>query len=149
MYYTHLAFGLLISLLAFNFLNIENKILFVIIVLFFSLFPDIDETNSKIGRRSKLLSWPINFFLGHRGLIHSIHIPVLLYIIFKIFNQDIAYAAVIGYLSHLIGDSITKAGIKPLYPLNIKISGFLKTGSLLEKVMFLGIMVLNAYLIIY
>ena len=49
MYYTHLAFGLLVSLISINLFNIKNEILFILIVLLFSIFPDIDESKSKIG----------------------------------------------------------------------------------------------------
>jgi len=148
MYYTHLALGLLASLLTFNFLNIENKILFVAIALFFSLFPDIDESRSKIGRKNKLISKIINFFFGHRGFIHTIYVPLIIFVLFNLINVEFAYATLIGYFSHLFGDALTKAGIRPLYPLlNIRINGFLKTGSFSEKLIFLTFLAFSGYIV--
>jgi|TARA_Y100000294_G_C8558225_1_gene338004 inner membrane protein len=149
MYYTHLAFGLLVSLLSIEFFPIKNKILFIIIATFFSILPDIDESRSKIGRKNKIISKTINFIFGHRGFIHTIYIPIIIFILFNLINTDIAYAALIGYLSHLLGDSLTKAGITPLYPLiNKRINGFLKTNSFFEKIIFLALILANLYLII-
>lgn len=138
MYYTHLAFGLLVSLLYLNYFNIKNEILFILVVVFFSIFPDIDETRSKIGRKNKLISKTINFFFGHRGIIHTIYIPLILFIIFNFINYEIAIASLIGYFSHLFLDALTKRGIKPLYPIfNKRINGPVRTGSFLEKIFFL------------
>jgi len=149
MYYTHLTFGLLVSLLALNFFNIGNKILFILIIIFFSIFPDIDETKSRIGRKYKLISRTINFFFGHRGFLHTIYIPIILFLIFNLINYELAIAALLGYLSHLFLDAITKQGIKPLYPLiDKKISGFFKTNSLYEKIIFLTLIFANLYLVL-
>jgi len=117
MYYTHLAFGLLVSLLAINLLDINNKLFFILIVLLFSIFPDIDEKRSKIGRKYKKSSAIINFIFGHRGFFHTIFIPLILYSIFYYINNEIGVAVLIGYSSHLFMDAITRAGIKPLSPI--------------------------------
>ena len=149
MYYTHLAFGILVSLVSLNFFDINNKILFFLIVILFSIFPDIDYKKSKIGRKNKILSGIINFIFGHRGLIHSIYIPLILFIIFYNLNKEIGSAILLGYGSHLIIDSINKAGIIPLYPISSKkIRGFVKTGSFLEKILFLAIVFMDLYLIL-
>jgi len=149
MYYTHLAFGLLLSLLSIEIFDVKNKIFFILIILFFSLFPDIDESRSKIGRKSKIISKIINFLFGHRGIFHTIYIPLLLFIFLYNFNNLMAIAVLIGYFSHLFMDAITKQGIKPLYPIiNNRISGFFKTNSLNEKIIFLLIIIANLYLIL-
>ncbi len=149
MYYTHLAFGFLVSLLTTDFFDIENKLLFILIAIFFSIFPDIDERKSKIGKRYKLTSRVINFLFGHRGFFHSIYIPLILYFIFYNINNEIGIAILSGYFSHLFMDSITKHGIRPLYPLiSIKINGFIKTNSLSEKILFLVIILLILYLLL-
>ena len=149
MYYTHLAFGFLVSLLSINFFSIQNKLIFILIVVFFSIFPDIDEKKSKIGRRNKIISTIINFVFGHRGFFHSIYIPLILYFIFYYINIEIGIAILVGYFSHLFMDAITKAGIRPLYPIvNKKINGFIKTNSILEKILFLIIIFLVLYLLL-
>ena len=144
MYYTHLAFGFLVTLLSLDFFNIKNKILFMLIALFFSVFPDIDERRSKIGKKTKLVSGITNFVFGHRGLVHTIYIPLILFIISYNISNEIGIAVLAGYFSHLFLDALTKIGIKPLYPLiNKRINGFFKTNSLLEKILFLVIVFLD------
>ena len=151
MYYTHAAFGLLLSLSYIEFFNPESQVLFVLTVLFFSLFPDIDETRSKIGSKNKVLSKTINFFFGHRGIFHTIWIPALLFLVLILLNVKaiIGIAILIGYISHLFLDAITKQGIKPLYPIyNKRINGFIKTNSLFEKMFFLLVIGLVLYLVL-
>ena len=87
MYYTHLAFGFLVSLLAIELFDIQNKIIFILITILFSIFPDIDARQSKIGKKYKFISTTINFIFGHRGFFHAIYIPLLLYFIFYNINN--------------------------------------------------------------
>ena len=149
MYYTHLAFGLLMALLTIDFLSIQNKLLFVLITILFSIFPDIDDTKSKIGKKNKLISRIINFIFGHRGFFHSIYIPLILFFVFSYVNKEIAVAVLVGYFSHLFADGLTKKGIKPLCPIiNKKINGFIKTNSILEKIFFLIIVFSILYLLL-
>jgi len=144
MYYTHLAFGFLVSLISINIFNINNKLLFILITALFSIFPDIDERRSKIGKKTKLLSGIINFIFGHRGLVHTIYIPLILFFIFYNMNKETGIAVLIGYFSHLFMDAMTKQGIRPLYPIiNKRIDGCIRTNSLLEKILFLVIVFLN------
>jgi len=148
MYYTHLAFGFLVSLISINIFNINNKLLFILITALFSIFPDIDERSSKIGKKYKLASRIINFLFGHRGFFHSIYIPLILYFILYNIINEIGIAVLVGYFSHLLMDALTKNGIRPLYPIiNRKINGFIKTNSILEKIIFLIIILLILYLL--
>ena len=149
MYYTHLAFGFLIALLSVEVFDIKNKLIFILVVVMFSIFPDIDERKSKIGRKNKVISTIINFVFGHRGFFHSIYIPLALYFIFYYINNEVAIAVLVGYFSHLFMDALTKNGIRPLYPIiNKKINGFIKTNSILEKILFLIIILLILYVLL-
>lgn len=148
MYYTHLVFALLLSLSYIKFFAIEHRSLFALVAVVSSLFPDIDETKSKIGRKAKILSNIINLFFGHRGIFHTVYPPIILFVISSLFKSEIAIAVVIGYSSHLFLDSLTPAGIRPLYPItNKKINGPFKTNSLSEKIMFLAIIFVDIYMI--
>ena len=60
MYYTHLAFGFLIALLSIEFFDIKNKLIFILVAVMFSIFPDIDEKKSKIGKKYRWASTIIN-----------------------------------------------------------------------------------------
>jgi|TARA_B100001964_G_scaffold245071_1_gene329681 inner membrane protein len=149
MYYTHLAFGLLVSLISINFFDINNQIMFILIAVLFSIFPDIDERKSKIGKKYKSASTIINFIFGHRGFFHTIFVPLILFLGFNYINNEFGIAVLVGYFSHLFMDALTKHGISPLAPLvNRKINGPFKTNSLLEKVLFLVIVLLILYLLL-
>ncbi len=146
MYYTHLAFGLLVSLFTINLFDINNELFFVLIVIFFSIFPDIDERKSKIGKKYKKTSAIINFIFGHRRFFHSIYIPLILYLAIYNINNEMGIAILAGYFSHLFMDALTKNGIRPLYPIiNKRINGFIKTNSIIEKIFFLIIILLTVY----
>ncbi|MBW2998580.1 metal-dependent hydrolase, partial [Candidatus Woesearchaeota archaeon] len=54
----------------------------------------------------------------------------------------------IGYGSHILIDMITKQGILFIHPLiKIRISGFVKTGSVIETAIFITITLVNFALI--
>ena len=61
---THLAFSFLISLLIINSFDVQNKIIFIVIMLITSALPDIDSYKSKIGKKIKPISFLINIFLA-------------------------------------------------------------------------------------
>lgn len=148
---THLAFALLIYLLSLKFINTNNKIIFLIFVLIGSLLTDIDTPKSKFGKKIKPLSNILSFLFGHRRLFHSVWTPLILFIIYRYFFKSIIILAlVIGYLSHLFIDGLTKQGINILHPIaNLRIKGFIETGSFLETILFIIFIVLNILLISY
>jgi len=147
MFKTHLAFGLLAGLLSLRFLEPKNIIIFLFIACFFAILPDIDEKNSKIGRKLKILSYPLELIFKHRGLFHTIYLPILIFILFLIFGNAIyGFAALIGYVSHLFMDALTINGIRPLHPLISKrVRGFVRTNTFLEFLIFLLIIAMDFY----
>lgn len=146
---THLIFSFLISLLIINSFDIQNKIVFIIIILLASALPDIDSYKSKVGKKIKLISFLINIFLGHRGIFHSLFLIIPISIFIAIINPEIAAAFFIGYISHLVLDSLTPEGVMLFYPFSKKrIQGFIRTGSLFENMLFILLLVLCFYIII-
>jgi len=147
MFKTHLAFGLLIGLSALRFLEPKNNIIFILIACLFAIFPDIDEKDSKIGRKFKFLSYPIESIFRHRGLFHTIYLPIIIFLLFLIFNNPVyGIAALLGYISHLLLDALTISGIRPLHPLiNKRIRGFMKTNAFFEFMIFLLITAIDLY----
>ncbi|MBU4501700.1 MAG: metal-dependent hydrolase [Nanoarchaeota archaeon] len=141
-YYTHLAFSFLIGLFLLDYLPIENKFIFFLFVFLFSSFPDIDKANSKIGKKFGALSKIIGFIFGHREIFHSLLFMVFGYILLSVFSGLIAIAFLIAVASHLVLDALTPKGIMPFYPLKYKVRGVIKTGGLLEKLIFVGLIVL-------
>lgn len=145
MFKTHLAFGFLVGLLSLKILDTNHPILFILLVTVFSSLPDIDHPKSKIGRKLFFISWPISLIFKHRGFFHSIFPPLILFFILYYFNLTfLGIAVALGYLSHLIGDSITKEGINFLHPISkFRIQGPIRTGFLLEKIFFIFIIFLD------
>ena len=146
LYYTHLAFGFLLGLLGIKYFGVQNQILFIILVLFAALLPDIDSPNSKLGSKVKIIS----LFFKHRGILHSLLIlPVISFILFYFNFSRFSLPILIGYLSHLIGDSITKEGIMLFSPFSkFRIKGFIKTGGIIEHIIFLVLIVLSGYFLL-
>ncbi len=118
--------------------------LFMIIVLFMTLFVDIDEPESKIGKLFWPVAYSIKWVLGHRGLFHSLIPPLLLFLVCKFIGwNEVAIAAFIGYSAHLGADMLTPHGIYPLYPIPWRIRGPIRVGSIGEYI-FAGMLVIIA-----
>jgi inner membrane protein len=97
-----------------------------------ALLPDIDEASNRLwdllpggDGTGKVLR---NFFLHHRTITHSLLGLFLIskffsWVLPKIFNpvyvnpQIVFYSIMIGYISHLLADTITKEGVPYLFPL--------------------------------
>lgn len=112
----------------------ENQFLYVSAItassLLGSLLPDIDEPNSFIGKKVWLLSKLIKFTTGHRGVFHTLAIVLIFPLIYfltkdnEIFlklswfpYKNFIIGLIIGYLSHLLMDSMTEMGVPLLWPL--------------------------------
>jgi len=149
MFKTHLAFSLFVGLILIKLLDVENQILFLIFLLFFSVFPDIDEKSSRISKKTKILSRPISFLFKHRGLFHTVYFPLVLFLLFFIINEELGIAVLAGYLSHLFLDSLTKSGVRIFKPFfKLKFYGFFKVGKFFDNFLFLLFLIVDIYLII-
>jgi len=146
---THFVFGLLFALLALYFINPINKYIFIMIVVLSSLLPDLDHKESFINNKLKIFK-SFSYFVKHRGILHSIWIPLALWLLLDFgFNSRYGSAVFIGYLSHLFSDGLTKAGINIVHPLKqLRIQGFIETGSILEHLVFLFVCVCCVVLIL-
>jgi len=143
MFRTHLVFSFLIGLLIISSFDIQNKTIFIIILLIASVLPDIDSYKSKIGKKVKPLSFLINIFLGHRGIFHSVFLLILISLLIMLASYEITIAFFVGYLSHLILDSLTPEGVMFFYPFSKKkTKGFIRTGSLWENIFFFILIIL-------
>jgi inner membrane protein len=127
----------MIGLFTADYLQIENKLLFFSLLIILSLLPDIDKSDSKIGRKLWPFSKIINFLFGHRNFFHSFLFIIPAYIIFSLFSGIIAISFLIAASSHLVLDAFTIEGISPFYPLKYRIKGMIKTGKITEKILFL------------
>jgi inner membrane protein len=114
-------------------------------VLIGSLFPDIDHPKSSIAKQSLILrgvSRAVSSVSEHRGVVHSLMASYffagLTYALVTYAGLDaaIAYGYWFGYVSHLLGDSMTRSGVGWLQPFSSRrIRGPFRTGSFREKVL--------------
>jgi len=125
---THIILAFLIFLL-FGFI-----LSFSIYMAFFAfvgvLIPDLDVRPRKL----------------HRKLFHNVWVLIIfLFIGFNlgIFSRGAGIIFSIGFLSHLVGDSLTHNGIMPLWPIKKpKFNGPIKTGGLGEYLIVLVLLLL-------
>lgn len=87
------------------------------------LLPDLDHPESLAGQRLKWLSRPLYRALGHRGFTHSLLAVAGMVLLLKApfarawsVPADVLQGMVIGYLSHIIADMLTSAGVPLLWP---------------------------------
>ena len=117
----HLVFGVATSIaisgaLASNGVTAFNTpIYFIGGVALGSLFPDIDDPDSLIGRVVPFLSLRIHKYFGHRGLTHDLKL-ILLLAIFPIlatcFTGNLAFIGFLyGILGHEFLDMMTSLGV--------------------------------------
>ncbi len=149
---THLAFGALAAALLAPFLSYGNVWRFVILVLIGSLLPDIDHPQSKYGRLIKPVSYPLSYFFGHRGFWHSLYVPSVLLLIgyWQIEYWPVFVGLSVGYVAHLLSDSLTVHGIKFFHPLDFpRVAGFIHTGTMMEELLRYGVLLmLVGYLLV-
>ncbi|MDP7282245.1 MAG: metal-dependent hydrolase [Candidatus Undinarchaeales archaeon] len=127
---------------------------YLLFALFGSLLPDIDNHNSKIGQKLPGFSRLAEFLMGHRGIYHSFFgCAITLFVffgIFKIFSisawQCYLAAIAIGFLSHLVLDTITTKGIhwfKPIWGLWIR--GPFNTGGWVDTAFSVAFLILVGF----
>ncbi len=88
-----------------------------------SLLPDIDHPRSLLGQRLRWVSVPIARVFGHRGFTHSlIAVAGGIFLLTQklpasmIIPNDVMQGMVLGYLSHILADMLTPAGVPLLWP---------------------------------
>ncbi len=143
MFKTHLSLGVLAGLFFMRQFSLEAPWVFLIIVGFSSILPDIDTKNSWIGRRFKPVSWILSLLFGHRKLFHSVVFALLIFIVLYFLTVSyVAAAFLIGYVVHVLVDGLTVQGVKPFFPFSkFEIKGFLRSGDLTDNLLFFLIIV--------
>ncbi len=142
---THLVISLFAILVLLPFVN--SKIVFIVVALLATYIPDIDAPESKFG--SKFYFRPLQWFVKHRGFLHSFSFLFLVSLIFVLFIPQLALGFFLGYGLHILLDSFTIQGVQIFYPFKRRISGKIRTGSLLETGFFVVFLVLDLVLTIY
>ncbi|MCD6157131.1 MAG: metal-dependent hydrolase [Euryarchaeota archaeon] len=135
MWITHVVFGLFLYIIAVHLGFLPYETSYFVIVGIASLIPDIDHPGSKISKLLRLKK--ISEKLTHRGFLHSAYPALLLFLgayllaCYSGFSEKaitVGMLLVIGYVSHLVLDSLNPTGVKWIYP-RAKVRGPIKTGS--------------------
>lgn len=162
LYRTHIAVGLAVAtgLIAaeitpmptFTGNETLNIAIFLFVVAFGALLPDIDHANSYIS--NKLFPLP----LKHRGITHTIYPWIALILLsgnYSGWESAAMFWVGVGALTHIFGDIQTKGGVKIFgFGPSIQILGPLtmRTGGVVEFFVFLGysaISTIGIYLLPY
>lgn len=141
---THLALGAMAILFLLPIIN--NKLIFVFVVLFVTLLPDIDIATSYLGR--KKIFRPLQWFVSHRGVIHSLTLCVIVSFLLAYFIPVLALPFFLGYSLHLFGDSLTSEGIRPFWPLKKEVHGAIRVGGKVEETIFIMFLIFNLILFV-
>lgn len=114
---THIIAGVAVGIIASQFVpTIKQKAMLIGGCWIGSLIPDIDTPNSMISKATVLIHYLFSW-CGHRKLTHSI-LGVLLFslVIILLGVNALSIGLIMGYMSHLLMDSLTVQGIPILYP---------------------------------
>jgi len=129
---THFVVGLATALYFLP--HIRNKFIFMIVILFASVLPDVDTAFSTIGKRK--IFRPIQWVTKHRGLTHTYTLCLFITLIFILFSPILALPFFTGYSFHLYMDAYTVRGIKPFWPLKKTWTGNITTGGKVDSTIF-------------
>ena len=141
---THIVFSLAVWFLLNYFLVMPVWVLGFILLA--TAFVDIDAWNSKFGNR-----WffrPLQFFLKHRGVLHSLVFGLLLSLILGSVSLWGGFGFFVGYVSHLFLDCWTRSGVALFWPLKYRVRGFVKSGGIVEQVVFVLLLLGNVGLVV-
>ncbi len=120
-----------------------------------ALLPDIDHPKSLLGQRLRWISLPMARAFGHRGFTHSL--LAMMTGIYFIHQQlppgwplptDAYHAMIIGYLSHILADMLTAAGVPLLWPCRWRFCLPLlnsQKGNQLERVLCIALIVFSLH----
>lgn len=124
--------------------GIFSVLFFIFMALFGCLVPDIDSRFSKLGRK-KIFRW-VQFFVKHRGMFHSFFFLVILCFILWLFFPYVVFPFFMGYFIHLFTDCFTMNGIRLFYPFQKRFCWRIKTGGVLERLIFFVFLFFNIFL---
>lgn len=152
---THVTGGILAGVLLSSYFtgsDINSQAVFIACSGAGALLPDIDSIHSKLGRVFMPISATIQLIFGHRGIFHTLLLPVVLLGFCKLFlpiYSGYYIPLFVGYISHLILDMLTPEGVPLLWPLKIHFSiPLVQTGGIIERVFLLGLFVATAFCLV-
>jgi len=140
---THIMFSLAVYFLLTYFLEMPLFVLFF--VLLGTGFVDIDAKSSKFGNH-----WyfrPLQWITKHRGFLHSLIAGLIFSLVIMSINLWAGFGFFVGYISHLFLDCFTKSGVRLFWPFKFKIKGFVRSGGIIEDVVFVLLLLGNIFIV--
>jgi len=141
---THLAIGAFAMI--FFLPHVNNKLIFVPVILIASILPDIDSGFSTLGK--KRIFRPVQFLTKHRGVLHTFTFCIGVSIFLAFYLPTFAFPFFLGYGLHLLADSWTIEGIKPFWPLKDESRGKVRVGGTIEEGIFMVFVLLDVIFLI-
>ena len=117
----------------------------LIFVLLATVFVDIDIKNSRIGNH-----WyfrPLQWLTRHRGVLHSLIVGLILSLLIGGISLWAGFGFFAGYMSHLFLDCLTLSGVRLFWPFSFKVRGFVKSGGVVEQVVFVLLLLGNIFIV--
>jgi len=120
----HIAGGLVFTGVFSSFwnVNIFSKPAYLGLCVLASVLPDIDHTQSLVGKLFYPLARYLDRHFGHRTITHSLLLFILLILLSSAFEKlysdklHLTLIVTFSYASHLLLDMMTKAGVPLFYP---------------------------------
>lgn len=143
LWYTHIAIGAAAGIYALPVVGATGKeaLISIGISAAAALIPDIDAPYSAIGRKQPITSKTVNLVFGHRGVTHSLLgcavAAALLKAVLPAAIWHFKKFLLAGYISHILADMLTPAGVPVLWPVKKRFRVPLATtGGFVEKIIF-------------
>ena len=143
-FYTHLVAGVLVAVVFVEYLSFPSDLVAVLFVLFGSVLPDVDEQRSRLGKLFPVIP---KLFV-HRGFFHSVALGTTITIAVSFVASAYALAFAAGFASHLLLDAMTPRGVKPFWPSQVRVKGFVRTGSVLEALLFFALIAVVVWMLV-
>ncbi|MFH1237898.1 MAG: metal-dependent hydrolase [archaeon] len=140
---THIMFSLMVYFLLSSFLNMPVWVL--LFVLLATAFVDVDIKSSRAGNHWYLR--PLQWMTKHRGILHSLIVGLIFSLIVGIVSLWGGFGFFVGYISHLFLDCLTKSGVKLFWPFSLKIKGFVRSGGVIEQIIFVLLLLGNIFIV--
>ena len=140
---SHLVFGIFLYFVSDFYFEFNDKIILFLLFLVMSIFADIDIHTSFIGHKFKIVSYFTEFIFQHRGIMHSLWVAVVFYLLLKPLGYGIA---VIGYIGHLFLDALNKQGVRLFWPF-FRVRGVFACGKIVDAIIFIIFLGLDLFFI--
>ena len=96
----------------------EHRLTMIGAGLLGALLPDLDHSQSLLGRRFRIVSMPLGWVVRHRGATHTLLAALLVLAVGWYFLPPlIAIGLAMGYASHLASDMMTFTGLNVFWPI--------------------------------